>query len=176
MGRPPSVIGQLQSYATPKDKTRRAALARSSPKPGGFWQREDLTSKRQARPSMAGESRAGRSVGHEFERGRPSVNVSAADASYAVPNSRSAPRGGNSITISTSWDVSSFGVRRRPAPQSSGAGYASSFLLSHYFANCRLLHSNDYLTQRDNNLWIAWRLMQSRGMAGILGFAAMSSH
>ena len=114
MGRP-SVIGQLQSYASPKDKTRRAALARSSPKPGGFWQREDLTSKRQARPSMAGESRVGRSVGHEFERGRPSVNVSAADASYAVPNSRSAPRGGNSITISTSWDVSSFGVRRRPA-------------------------------------------------------------
>ena len=63
-----------------------------------------------------------------------------------------------------------------PAPQSSGAGYASSFLLSHYFANCRLLHSNDYLAQRDNNPWIAWHLMQSSGMAGILGFAAMSSH
>ena len=60
---------------------------------------------------MAGESRGG----HEVERGHTSVNVSAAAfASYAIPIG-----GGNSITVSTSWDVSSFGGFL----QSAGAGY-----------------------------------------------------
>ena len=44
---------------------------------------------------MAGESRVGaQREGQEFERGRPSVNVSAAAvASYAVPNSSIGARG-----------------------------------------------------------------------------------